>query len=115
MKNLFLLTILALLPAQVFAHADHAPKVAECAQKECVKEEIEKSVPAAVKRLIKSGKVAATWENAKVEGVELKSFKKNEEWVATVSDESAADASKAKLYVYITKKGQLNGSNFDGK
>jgi len=106
--------VFALVPTQVFAHADHAPKVASCA-KECTKEEIEAAVPAALKRLIASGKVDAAWANAKLENTELKTFKKDAEWVATVFDQDGKDTAKQRLYVYITKKGVLNGSNFDGK
>lgn len=115
MKNIVLLIALTLLPAEVYAHADHAPKVATCADKECSKAEIDAAVPAAVKRLISSGKADAAWANAQVEKVELKKFKKEDEWVATLFDQMAKEPTKQRLYVYITKKGVLNGSNFDGK
>lgn len=115
MKNVALLFVFSLVPAEVYAHADHAPKVAVCAASECTKGEIEAAVPEAIKMLVKKGKADAAWSSAKIEGVELKTFKKGAEWVATVRDETAKDVAKNRLYVYITKNGVLNGSNFTGK
>jgi hypothetical protein len=110
--NRFLVIVIAFvsLPSlTVFAHGDHAPKVATCA-KECTKEQIEAAVPSAVAALVKEQKVPATWSSAKVETIEKKTFKKGPEWVVTLADPNQ----KEKLYVFITTKGRLNGSNFTG-
>ena len=110
----FVLTIAFALSAQVaLAHGDHAPKIAKCS-KECTKEQVEASIPGALDIQVQSGKIDASWTSAKVEKVELKSFSKGSEWVATIFDEKAKDTSKQRLYVFITKKGYLNGSNFTG-
>jgi hypothetical protein len=111
MKKCLLISILTLLPTLGLAHADHAPKVAACS-KDCTKAEIEASVPTAVELLIKKAKLEGTWTTAKIEKVEQKQFKKASEWVATLFDEKQKDTSKQRLYIFITTKGYLNGSNF---
>lgn len=115
MKNFILIAGLLVGSQTVWAHGDHAPKVASCKAKECTKEEIEAAVPAAVDRLAKSGKIEGTWTAAKIEKIEQKTFKKGPEWVATLLDEKQKDTSKQRLYVFITNKGTLNGANFTGE
>ena len=106
--------VIAMLCSSIaLSHGDHAPKAAKCVG-ECTQEQIEAAVPEAITMLTKMGKIDATWANAKVEKVEQKKFKKGAEWVATLLDEKQADAKKQRLYVFITTKGRLNGSNFTG-
>ena len=115
MKKETMIASLALVPSLSFGHADHAPKIAQCAAKDCAQGEIEAAVPAAIQKLVEAGKVDGAWTSAKVEKVEKKAFKKETEWVATVFDANAKDTAKQRLYVFITMKGYLNGSNFSGK
>lgn len=116
MKNAILLASLFLSSQTVWAHKghSHAPKVANCASKECTQQEIEAAVPAAVQKLVESGKIEGSWTSAKIEKVEQKTFKKGPEWVATLLDEKQTDPAKQRLYVFITKRGTLNGANMTG-
>lgn len=110
-----LIASLAFMPNLVFAHGDHAPKVAQCASKECSKSEIESAVPEAIRILSSAGQVDSSWTKAKVEKVEQKTFKKGAEWVATLLDAGQKDKAKQRLYLFMTTKGYLNGSNFTGE
>ena len=107
-----LLCVVALLTsATAFSHGDHPKAIAKCAAK-CTKEEIQKAVPAAIGSLILKGDVEKGWASGKVESLELKTFSKGPEWVATVSD--ATNKAHPKLFVFITTDGFSNGSNFTG-
>ena len=113
MKTIIILMALT-ISTITFAHGNHAPKVAVC-KKECTQEQVEKAVPAALDFLIKEDDLDKSWKTAKVEKIEKKQFKKSQEWVATLVDENQTDKAKQKLYVFITLKGTLNGSNFTGE
>ncbi len=115
MKKLIFATVFLLAPMLALAHGDHAPKVANCLAKECTKGEIEAAVPVAVEMLAKKGNLDASWGSQKIEKVEQKKFKKGTEWVATLFDEKQKDTSKQRLYIFVTNKGYLNGSNFTGE
>ncbi len=115
MRNIILTITIALLPLVGTAHADHAPKVAVCASKVCLQEEITAAIPKAVEVLVAKGKVEATWKAIKTEKIEQKEFKKGPEWVATLFDEKQPDQKKQRLYIFITMKGYLNGSNYTGE
>lgn len=116
MKKLILLKALILLPMLGLAHADHAPKVAQCAiPKDCTMNEVKAAVPKALELLTAKGKVDSSWSSAAIEKVEQKQFKKGPEWVATLFDEKQKDPTKQRLYIFITTKGTLNGSNFTGQ
>jgi len=115
MKNIFLASVLAFLPTYAIAHGDHPPRVAPCISKECTQEQVEQAVPLSIEMLVKAGKIDSAWTSAKVEKVEKKQFKKASEWVATVFNEKQKDLSKQRLYIFITTKGYLNGSNYTGE
>ncbi len=76
MTKVLFITALVLSPIIGFAHGDHAPRVANCAAKECTQKEIETAAPLAVEMLANAGKLDANWRSAKVEKVEKKEFKK---------------------------------------
>jgi hypothetical protein len=113
MKKIILTTIALLYGQVALGHGDHPPKIATCA-KECTKAEIEAAVPNAINTLVESGRIQGSWTSAKIKTVEQKNFAKGPEWVATILDEKIKDTSKQKLFVFITKKGYLNGSNYTG-
>ena len=109
--KLILCSLVLMISTLAFGHGDHPKAIAKCAAK-CTKEEIQSAVPAALWSLILKGMIQKEWSTAKVEGVELKTFSKGPEWVATVSDTN--NKAHPKLYVFITTDGFLNGSNFTG-
>ena len=111
MKTLFFLAIL-MISMSAFSHGDHPKPIAKCAAK-CTKEEIQSAVPAAIGSLILKGKIEKEWSAGKILGLELKTFSKGTEWVATVSNEK--NKVNLKLFIFITPDGFLNGSNFSGK
>lgn len=112
-----LLVGLALLGSQVVsAHADHAPpRVAACIASPCTQEQIAAAVPKALDILVAKKVVEESWSKIKVEKIESKQFKKGPEWVATFFDDTKKDKTKQRLYIFITKEGYLNGSNFTGE
>ncbi len=108
-----LVMLFSLFAATAFGHGNHPKPIATCVAV-CTQVEVETAVSLAVSTLVTKGKVAASWNNAKVEKVEKKEFKKGEEWVATLFDSTEKDATKQRLYVFITTDGFLNGANFTG-
>lgn len=115
MKKLILMTGLVFTSIVCFGHGDHAPRIATCAKTDCTKEQVEAAVPKAVEMLVGNGKIASSWTSAKIEKIEQKQFKKGTEWMATLFDDKQKDPSKQRLYIFITNKGFLNGSNFTGE
>lgn len=109
--NLILFLTTLMISVTAFAHGDHAKPIARCVAK-CTKEEIQNAVPASIGKLILGGSVPSEWSKAKVEKVELKTFAKDPEWIATVYD--SAKKTQPRLYVFITVDGFLNGSNYTG-
>lgn len=115
MKNYFLALTTVLSANLALAHGDHAPRVATCQPQGCTKEQIEIAIPQSIDLLVKSGRIESTWQNAKVEKIELKEFKKASEWTITLVDEKKKNPAKMRLFVFITTKGYLNGANFSGE
>jgi hypothetical protein len=110
-----LLTLGILLSSDFsFAHGDHVPPIASCQGKECSKEQIENAVPIAIQILVKMGKIESNWSSSKIEKVEQKKFEKGTEWVASIFDANQKDQTKQRLYIFITNKGYLSGSNYTG-
>lgn len=112
MKSVLALFI-SLLAGNAFGHGNHPKPIATCVAT-CTQVEVETAVSMAVSMLVTKGKVPASWNNAKVEKVEKKEFKKGPEWVATLFDQNEKDLTRQRLYVFITTDGFLNGSNFTG-
>ena len=115
MKKIIIIVALALNSVAAFGHADHAPRVAKCAAKECTKLEIESAAPMAIGMLSQSGKIESGWTSAKIEKIELKQFSKAHEWVVTLFDSKKSDKAKQRLYIFITTMGFLNGANSTGE
>jgi hypothetical protein len=114
MKSLLVLSMLT-LAGQVFAHADHPPRVADCAKQECTKKEIESAVPLTLQFLTDSGRLDKMWLSKKITKVEKQKFEKSEDWVVTVNNPQEKDAAKKNLYIFITTSGIFGGLNFTGK
>ena len=110
MKTILFLAILMISTAAL-SHGEHPKPIAQCSAK-CTKEEIQKSVTAAIGKLILKGAIEKEWSSGKVEALELKTFKKGPEWVATVLN--IKNIKHPRLYVFITTDGFLNGSNYTG-
>lgn len=116
MKSLLLTLCLLLGSISAFAHGDHTPpRVAACITADCTKEQIEKGIPLAVDSLISLNLINKNWKDAKVESVELKKFDKSSEWTVKLFDAKEKDTTKKNLFIFITKKGFLNGANYTGE
>lgn len=115
MKQFFIATLIALTTVAATAHSDHAPRVAACIGKLCTKDQVEKGLPTALDILISKGTIEKTWKSLTAESIEEKIFKKNTEWVAKFTNPKQKDDKKKNLYVFITQKGFLAGSNFTGE
>ena len=66
-------------------------------------------------RLIKAGKIDATWQSIKEDKAEQVDGKKGKEWKVTFTNPAAKDPSKATLYVFFTLPGNFIAANFTGK
>lgn len=66
-----------------------------------------------IQRLIKKGKLDATWSNATFDKAEKKQFGKKTEWIITYSNEKGVEGKK--LYVFLKTNGEFVAANFTGK
>jgi hypothetical protein len=65
--------------------------------------------------LVKSGKLDSTWQNAKLEKLELVDGKKGKEWKVSFSNPAASDKTKQTLYVFFSHPGNFIAANFTGQ
>ena len=91
----------------------HPKKILKCSG-ECTEVQIRTSVPEALSILVKAKEIRESWIKVKVEKIEKKKFKKAEEWVVSFYDKSVTDATKQRLYMFISLDGWLNGANNSG-
>jgi Family of unknown function (DUF6488) len=66
-----------------------------------------------IQRLIKKGKLDATWSNATFDKSEKKQFGKKTEWVVTYNNDKGVDGKK--LYIFLKTNGEFVAANFTGK
>ncbi len=114
MKKFILLT--TLIFSQVsFASGNHYhPKqILKCA-KECTEAEVKGVLPLALDTLVKAKEIREAWKQVPLEKIEKRQFKKGPEWVAIFFDKNQKEATRQRLYVFITLDGWLNGANNTG-
>ena len=68
-----------------------------------------------VQKLVKDGKIDASWLGATSKSVEQKSFGHGPEWVVTFENKAIEDPEKKILYVFFTLDGHYLASNFTGQ
>lgn len=68
-----------------------------------------------VQKLVKKGKIDASWSGVASKSVEEKSFGHGPEWVVTFENKAAEDPEKQTLYVFYTINGKYLASNFSGQ
>jgi hypothetical protein len=115
MKALILLTSLVLSTGSLAGpggghshdhdHDHGAPKISKEKTGEVGRSHIE--------RLIKSGKLNASWKSATFGKSEKKSFKDKTEWVVTFNNEKGTKGKK--LYIFLKLSGEFVAANFTGK
>jgi len=66
-----------------------------------------------IKRLIKSGKINASWNNSTHERSEKKKFNSRAEWVVTFTNEKGVKGKR--LYIFLKLSGKFIAANFTGK
>lgn len=114
MKHLFLLVTILFSQAILASGTHYHPKkFLKCAAA-CNEAEVRKSVPEALDILVKAKEVKEGWKSVPVEKVEKKKFSKGEEWVVSFFNKDEKDASRQRLYMFITMDGWLNGANNTG-
>jgi hypothetical protein len=86
-------------------HSHGAPKISKEKTGELGRSHIE--------RLIKSGKLDASWKSATFDKSEKKNFKGKTEWVVTFNNEKGVKGKK--LYIFLKLSGDFVAANFTGK
>jgi len=113
MKTLILLSALVLSTA-TFAgpggghshgHSHAAPAVS--------KEKTQELGKFHISRLVKDGKLEASWNEALYDQSEKKVFSGKEEWVVTFTNEKSNK--EKKLYIFLKVSGEFVAANFSGK
>lgn len=89
------------------SHAKAAPAITEEQAKEKSKEELS--------RLVKAGKLEASWSAAEFLSIEKKESKGKQEWLAKFKNAAAADKAKAELFVFLEMSGKFVAANHTGK
>ena len=78
-------------------------------------EQVVKKATKHVQKLVKKGKVDASWSGVGVKSVEEKSYGHGPEWVVIFQNKSIEDPQKQTLYVFYTISGKYLASNFTGQ
>ena len=68
-----------------------------------------------VKKLVKNGKIDASWSGVTSNSVEEKSYGHGPEWVVTFENKFIEATDKRILYVFYTINGKYLASNFTGQ
>ena len=66
-----------------------------------------------VDRLVKAGKIDASWKSSTFDKSEKKIFGKKTEWVVTFDNEKGVKGKK--LYIFLKLSGEFVAANFTGK
>lgn len=66
-----------------------------------------------IERLIKAGKLDATWAQAVFDKSEKKKFGEKTEWVVTFNNEKGPEGKK--LFIFLKPSGEFIAANFTGK
>lgn len=66
-----------------------------------------------VRRLVKSNKIKASWQEATFVNAEQKVFGKKKEWVVTFSNEKGVKGKV--IYIFLNLSGKFVAANFTGK
>lgn len=77
------------------------------------KEKTEEVGRSHIQRLIKAGKLDASWTDSRLESAEQKEFGKKKEWVLLFVNEK--DVKNQKLYIFLKLSGDFIAANFTGK
>lgn len=84
----------------------HGPITGEQAVKKATKH---------IQKLIKKGKIDASWSGITSSSVEEKSYEHGPEWVVMFENTSIKDPKKQTLYIFYTINGKYLASNFTGQ
>ena len=109
MKTLILLTSL-ILSTVSFAGAGHGHSHAAPAVS---KEKIQEIGKHHIERLVKAGKLDASWKEASFDKSEKKKFGKKTEWIVTFNNKKGVKGKK--LYIFLKLSGKFVAANFTGK
>jgi hypothetical protein len=114
MRTLLLLVTL-IFSQTTFASGNHYhPKQILKCSNECTEFQIRDVVPTALDILIKAKEVKESWAKMPFDKIEKKQFKKSQEWVVSFYDSTQKDATRQRLFVFISLDGWLNGANNTG-
>ncbi|MCK6596197.1 MAG: DUF6488 family protein [Bacteriovoracaceae bacterium] len=91
----------------------HPTQIVKC-KSDCTQEEASAVATKSLEHLVTKGKIQKSWLTIPLEKVEMKQFKKGPEWVLTFVDKNQP-TNKQRLFLFITMKGWLSGSNFTGE
>lgn len=108
----YAVTLLILVATSAFAGGKHyhPVKVASCSAKECTEEQVRAAIPEAKSVLKKAGMLDKMWDDATVESIATKDFKKGKEWVITLIKPGVTE----KRYIFMSLDGFTTGSNSSG-
>ncbi|MGV6851980.1 MAG: DUF6488 family protein [bacterium] len=82
---------------------------------EVTQEVAEQNAMNKVADLIRKGKLEESWASVEVDAAEIKPFNGKNEWLVTFVNPQASDATKQKLFVFLTMNGEYIAANFSGK
>lgn len=78
-------------------------------------DQAEQSANRIVSTLVKKGVIDASWDGAKVDKSEKKTFEGQSEWVVSYKNEVVSDPEKQTLYIFLTLTGEYVAANYTGQ
>ena len=68
-----------------------------------------------IKRLVAAGAIDKSWLKRPIADMTKKDFDKNLEWIISFNNKQIKETNKQILYVFVSLKGVLIGSNYSGE
>ena len=115
MKTLLLMTAL-ILSGSIFASGDHGHSHGHGHAHEAHAVSKEKTIEIAkahVARLVKLGKINATWKSATLNKSEKKKFGSKTEWVVSFKNDKGVKGKM--IFIFLKESGKYVAANFTGK
>lgn len=113
LRTLFFCLTFGLLPVTVTAGSDHDHGHSH-AHTPVTQDAAKTNATEIVAALVKREKIDSSWTDITAKSVEKKSINGGSEWLVIFVNDKISDASKQKLYVFLTLGGDYIAANFTG-
>lgn len=113
MKTFILAAMLIFTPAAALAGGGHDHGHGH-SHAEISKAKAETIASERVASLVKSGKIDKSWSSVAPSSAETKEYGGHPEWVVIFNNDTIADKSKQRLYIFLSITGEFLAANYTG-